>query len=163
MFYTCGKLLNLLGCMTSIENKGDNLLYTKLILGLRSLRRIAAHTPVTIRVLGLGTLVFVAASRMLCKTGANVDSSACSLPQLNVFRSSLHVLHRKESTLFEAISLTSLQISFPTRLRTYFLVEESFIHSTATDFLLPRLTAFPKCFRWGVRTYVFGFLYPTCT
>jgi len=27
MLYTCGKLLNLLGCMTSIENKGDNLLH----------------------------------------------------------------------------------------------------------------------------------------
>ena len=136
---------------------------TKLIFGLRCLRRIATHMPITIWVLGLDTLVLVAASRMLCRTSANLESSVCTLSQLNPFKSSFDMLCKNESTLSEAIRLISLQTSFPSSFRTCFLVEASFMHSTATVFLLPRATAFPKCFRWGVRINVFGFLYPTCT
>ena len=90
------------------------------------------------------------------------DSSAWSLSHLNSFRSAFDWLHRKECALSEVITRISLRICVPTSSTICFRTQGFFMLSTATVFWLLRATAFPRCFRRGVKTYVFGFLYPTC-
>ena len=81
---------------------------------------------------------------------------------LNPFRSAFDWLHRKECALSEVITRISLRICIPTSSTICFRTQGFFMLSTATVFWLLRATAFPRCFRRGVKTYVFGFLYPTC-
>ena len=133
----------------------------KLIFGLQCLSSMATQVPTTTCAFGLGTLVFVTASSMLNNVGALLDSSAWSLSHLNSFRSAFDWLHRKECALSEVITRISLRICIPTSSTICFQTQGFFMLSTATVFWVLRATAFPRCFRRGVKTYVW-FLHPTC-
>ena len=138
---------------------------SKFILGCLCLRMIAAHTPTTAFVFGLATLVFVQACRNESRVGAFLDSSEWSWSQDSPLVSfSLDWLWREDLVLSEHIVRISFRIFEPRMAMMYFSVPESLQHySLATAIFRLCATAFPRCFLLGVRTIVFGFLYPKCT
>ena len=133
----------------------------RFIFEFRWLIRMAAHTPITALGFTRGLLVLVANSKSFLKRGAYVDSSHSRVSHLKCFRSSGFWLCRMDLARSEAMALISLDSSLPIMLTMWPFVVESFRDSAAMVFLLLRATAFPKCFRRGVRTNVLGCVYPT--